>query len=149
MWLWQPKVIYSSSQNDMEGNRSIRYTVRLTSKEDIEMKSAMELEGYKSVAKYIRHRLLSKDIRRRNLRIRDENLEKRFSLFVADMKKIGVNYNQVVKAVNILMKQRETNGRGTFSRRSMIQKCTELEALTKMMIDTMEKMSQEINDSNT
>ena len=45
MWLWQPKVIYSSSQNDMEGNRSIRYTVRLTSKEDIEMKSAMELEG--------------------------------------------------------------------------------------------------------
>ena len=131
----------------MEENRSIRYTIRLTSKEDIEMRSAMELEGYKSIAKYIRHRLLSKDIRRRNLRIRDENLEKRFVLFVADMKKIGVNYNQVVKAVNILMKQR-TNGRGTFSRRSMIQKCTELEALTKTMIDAMEKMCQEINDSN-
>lgn len=65
------------------------------------------------------------------------------------MKKIGVNYNQVVKAVNILMKQRDINGRGTLSRRAMIQKCIELETLTKTMIDAMEKMSQEINDSNT
>ena len=149
MWLWQPKVIYSSSQKVMEENRCIRYTVRLTAKEDIEMKSAMELEGYRSIAKYIRHRLLSKDIRRRNLRIRDENLEKRFALFVADMKKVGVNYNQVVKAVNTLMKQHNTNGRSSFSRRSMIQKCTELEALTKTMIEALEKMSLEINESNT
>lgn len=133
----------------MEENRCIRYTVRLTAKEDIEMKSAMELEGYRSIAKYIRHRLLSKDIRRRNLRIRDENLEKRFALFVADMKKVGVNYNQVVKAVNTLMKQHSTNGRSSFSRRSMIQKCTELEALTKTMIEALEKMSLEINESNT
>ena len=71
----------------------------------------MRLEGYNNRSKYIREAVISTRIRRRNLSRNDANLSKQIDMLRVELKRIGVNYNQRVKALNTLARLRDKNGR--------------------------------------
>jgi len=81
--------------------RTIKVTFRLTESEAAKFQALMEMEGYRSMSRYTRDKVLSGRIRRRrNLSQNEANISKQMELLRLEIKRIGVNYNQVVRAVN-------------------------------------------------
>lgn len=71
----------------------------------------MRLSGYNNRSKYIRERVLAKRLQRRNYSRNDANLVRQIDMLRVELKRIGVNYNQRVKALNTLARLRDKNGR--------------------------------------
>ena len=84
---------------------------RLTDDEYIRLKSLMNMMGYRCVSLFIRDQLLKTRVQRRNLRRTEANLSRQLEQLTTEVKRIGVNYNQRVKALNTLARLRDKNGR--------------------------------------
>ena len=95
----------------MSERRKYYVNVRFTEKELEKLMLQMRLEGYNNRSKYIREAVISTRIRRRNLSRNDANLSKQIDMLRVELKRIGVNYNQRVKALNTLARLRDKNGR--------------------------------------
>jgi len=95
----------------MSERRKYYVNVRFTEKELEKLMLQMRLEGYHNRSKYIREAVISTRIRRRNLSRNDANLSKQIDMLRVELKRIGVNYNQRVKALNTLARLRDKNGR--------------------------------------
>lgn len=95
----------------MRERRKYYVNVRFTEKELERLMLQMRLEGYHNRSKYIREAVISTRIRRRNLSRNDANLSKQIDMLRVELKRIGVNYNQRVKALNTLARLRDKNGR--------------------------------------
>ena len=95
----------------MSERRKYYVNVRFSEKELEKLLLQMRLEGYHNRSKYIREAVISTRIRRRNLSRNDANLSKQIDMLRVELKRIGVNYNQRVKALNTLARLRDKNGR--------------------------------------
>ena len=95
----------------MSEPRKYYVNVRFSEKELEKLLLQMRLEGYHNRSKYIREAVISTRIRRRNLSRHDANLSKQIDMLRVELKRIGVNYNQRVKALNTLARLRDKNGR--------------------------------------
>ena len=95
----------------MSEPRKYYVNVRFSEKELEKLLLQMRLEGYHNRSKYIREAVISTRIRRRNLSRNDANLSKQIDMLRVELKRIGVNYNQRVKALNTLARLRDKNGR--------------------------------------
>lgn len=96
---------------DKTQNRTKRYTIRFTEKEDIAFKNKLAAAGYKSFAKYIRDCALGNGITvPRKIRLTDRGLRDQLNAINASIQKIGVNYNQTVAAINTLIVSTRENG---------------------------------------
>lgn len=62
----------------------------------------MHLSGYNNRSKFIRETILPGRFRRRNLSRNDSDIVKQIELLRLDIKRIGVNYNQRVRALNTI-----------------------------------------------
>ncbi len=80
--------------------RTRRLNIRLTELEYIDFRHRMEDAGYKSVSRYIRKKLFSTRVMPVRRAVQEEKVLESMRLLVAEVKKIGVNYNQVVKSYN-------------------------------------------------
>lgn len=76
--------------------------VRFSEDEFCRLSSLMNLSGYNNRSKFIRETILSRRVRRRNLSRNETNLIKQIELLRLDIKRIGVNYNQRVRAMNTI-----------------------------------------------
>lgn len=137
-------------KTDLEGrivekNKTHRITFRLTDKEVVDLETAMALENFRSKSKYIRRQLFSKQVRRRNLKPTDENLPREVAMLGAGVKKIGVNYNQVVKAVNTAAKLKKRDGSPAVSPRHLEHQLGELHGQMDEIISLFHQFMEKFN----
>lgn len=97
----------------------------------------MALEGFRVRSRFIRDVLLRGRIRRRYLSRTDSNIVKQIEILRAEIKRIGINYNQVVRAVNTLAQYRDKRGNSVVTAELLDGKLTDLRS---MMVSVMEKM---------
>lgn len=126
-------------------NKTVRITFRITDEEAIDLATMMSLEGFSSRSKFIRKRLFGRKIQRRKLVSSDANICKQIEILRADIKKIGVNYNQVVKAVNTAVKLKGSNGRPVVSTRSMEYKLSGMKTLMEGILAKVCEIKEELS----
>lgn len=109
------------------------------SEEDVaRLDSLMAMEGFRNRSKYLRKKLLGARVNaRRNFRKTDANLTKQVLLLRTEIRKIGINYNQVVKAVNTLAGLRDKRGNAVITEMTINGHLTDLKS---MMVSAMEKV---------
>lgn len=109
------------------------------SEEDVaRLDSLMAMEGFRNRSKYLRKKLLGARVNaRRNFRKTDANLTKQVLLLRTEIRKIGINYNQVVKAVNTLAGLRDKRGNAVITEMTINGHLTDLKS---MMVFAMEKV---------
>ena len=109
------------------------------SEEDVaRLDSLMAMEGFRNRSKYLRKKLLGARVNtRRNFRKTDANLTKQVLLLRTEIRKIGINYNQVVKAVNTLAGLRDKRGNAVITEMTINGHLTDLKS---MMVSALEKV---------
>lgn len=96
---------------DKSDNRVRFRGIRFTEKEEIILQQRINAAGYKSVSRYIRDCALGNGITvPRKIRLTDRGLRDQLNAINASIQKIGVNYNQVVAAINTLIVSTRENG---------------------------------------
>ena len=126
----------------MKERKDVFVNTRFTANEIVSIQAQMDLEGYKSRSRFVRERVLSSQPRRRNLdkAPKDQaSIAKKLEVLSADVRKIGNNYNQVVRAVNTAVGLRTKDGRPVVSNTSMEY---QLVQLRRMMQDILSCLSQ-------
>ena len=114
-------------------------TVRFTEEEFEKLMIQMQFAGFNSMSFYARSVLLEGRIRRRNLSKSTSNLTREITLLKSELRKIGVNYNQRVKALNTLAKLRDKNGR-------VIVNAADIDHDMMQMKRMMDGMVQKVNE---
>lgn len=135
---------------------SRRITVRLTEKEYEKLMLQRDLSGYRSISIYIRDVLFSTRIQRRNYSKTDANLARQVTMLRSELRRIGINYNQRVKALNTLTKLRDKKGNLIINMRDIDRDTLEMKRMMEEMVKVvnelysrvMETDSPESGDSN-
>lgn len=109
--------------------------------------AAMTLEGFRSRSRYIRHVIMRGRLRRRYLSRNTANLSKQIEILRAEIKRIGVNYNQVVRAVNSMAKLRDRQGNAVITSHTIEGKLTDLRQMMISVLDKVEAISREVSDN--
>ena len=117
----------------------------MTEGEVAKMEALMALEGFRSRSKYLRKGAAGPRVVRRNLRRTDANLSKQIELLRADIKRIGVNYNQVVKAVNTLSLLRDKRGNAVVTAQTLDGNLTDLKTMMLSVLEKVETISAEVS----
>lgn len=120
--------------------------VRFSEAEYENLATLMRLAGYRNRSKFIRESLLSKRYRRRNLSLNDANLSKQIELLRAEIRRIGVNYNQRVKTLNTLAKFRDRQGRMIVSRTDIEHDMTDMKRMMDSMVSKVSLIEKEVAD---
>lgn len=111
--------------------------IRFSDAEFEKLSMQMQLEGYRNRSKYIRETVLVRRIQRRNFHRTEANITKQLALLMAEISRIGNNYNQKVRALNTLAKLRDRNGRPVVTA-GMVR--TDLADMKSMMSEILEKV---------
>lgn len=120
--------------------------VRFSEAEYENLATLMRLAEYRNRSKFIRESLLSKRYRRRNLSLNDANLSKQIELLRAEIRRIGVNYNQRVKTLNTLAKFRDRQGRMIVSRTDIEHDMTDMKRMMDSMVSKVSLIEKEVAD---
>ena len=86
-------------------------------------------------------------LRRRYLSRNAANLSKQIEILRAENKRIGVNYNQVVRAVNSMAKLRDKQGNAVITSHTIEGKLTDLCQMMISVLDKVEAISTEVSDN--
>lgn len=130
----------------MKGIRDRFITIRFTEEEYVNLGTIMKLEGYNSRSRFVRDRIFITSIRRRNLSQNDANLSKQIELLNAAINKIGINYNQTVKAVNRAVGLRDKEGNPVVTDRLMDFRLTGLKKQMDGILSEIDKLKAAIAD---
>ena len=117
----------------------------MTEEEVQKLESDMSLSGYHSRSRYIREMLFSRQTRRRYLSRSDANLARQVQLLRVEIKRIGINYNQRVKALNTLAKLRDRHGRPVVTAHDIDHDMMDMKKMMQGMVNKMDQVVKEIN----
>ncbi len=106
----------------------------------------MRLAGYRNRSRFIRESLLSTRCRRRNLSRNEANLSKQIELLRAEIRRVGVNYNQRVKTLNTLAKFRDRQGRMIVSATDIEHDMTDMKRMMDTMVSKVSLIEKEVTD---
>ena len=129
----------------MKKKRTIKFTFRMTEEEAQKLDSDMSLAGYHSRSRYIREMLFSRQTRRRYLSRGDANLARQVQLLRVEIKRIGINYNQRVKALNTLARLRDRHGRPVVTAHDIDHDMMDMKKMMQGMVRMMDQIVKEIN----
>ena len=133
----------------MKKNKTVRISFRLTEDEAAILDSSMVLEGFRSRSKYIRTVLMRGRLRRRYLSRNTANISKQIELLRSEIKRIGVNYNQVVRAVNTLAQLRDKQGNAVITSHTIDGKLTDLRMMMISVLDKVDTIEEELSDNQS
>ena len=119
----------------------------MTEEDAAKMDALMALEGFRSRSKYIRKKVIGARVFRRNLRHHDANIAKQIEILRAEIKRIGVNYNQVVRAVNTLAQLRDKRGNAVISAHTIDGNLTDLKNMMLSVLEKVDAISAEVSDN--
>lgn len=126
-------------ENNIEMEHKDKFVnIRFTENEIAQIQMQMNLEGYNSRSRYIRDKVLAGKVQRRDYSNAAPGSSKQMEFLIAEIKRIGNNYNQVVRAVNRSVGLTTKSGNPAVSTKSMEY---QLGQLKKMMQDIMNKLS--------
>lgn len=128
-------------------NKTVKISFRMTEEETAKLDAEMALEGFRSRSKYIRKVLLRGRIKRRYLSRNSANIAKQIEILRAEIKRIGVNYNQVVRAVNSMAKLRDKRGNAVITSHTIEGKLTDLRQMMISVLDKVDAISAEVSDN--
>ena len=120
--------------------------VRFSESEYENLATLMRLAGYRNRSKFIRESLLSTKCRRRNLSRNEANLSKQIELLRAEIRRVGVNYNQRVKTLNTLAKFRDRQGRMIVSATDIEHDMTDMKRMMDTMVSKVCLIEKEVTD---
>ena len=120
--------------------------VRFSEAEYENLMTLMRLAGYRNRSKFIRESLLSTRCRRRNLSRNEANLSKQIELLRAEIRRVGVNYNQRVKTLNTLAKFRDRQGRMIVSATDIEHDMTDMKRMMDAMVSKVSMIEKEVTD---
>ena len=120
--------------------------VRFSESEYENLATLMRLAGYRNRSRFIRESLLSTRCRRRNLSRNEANLSKQIELLRAEIRRVGVNYNQRVKTLNTLAKFRDRQGRMIVSATDIEHDMTDMKRMMDAMVSKVCLIEKEVSD---
>ena len=120
--------------------------VRFSESEYENLATLMRLAGYRNRSRFIRESLLSTRCRRRNLSRNEANLSKQIELLRAEIRRVGVNYNQRVKTLNTLAKFRDRQGRMIVSATDIEHDMTDMKRMMETMVSKVCLIEKEVSD---
>ena len=120
--------------------------VRFSESEYENLATLMRLAGYRNRSRFIRESLLSTRCRRRNLSRNEANLSKQIELLRAEIRRVGVNYNQRVKTLNTLAKFRDRQGRMIVSATDIEHDMTDMKRMMVAMVSKVSMIEKEVTD---
>lgn len=122
----------------MRKNKTFIVRFRVTEEELAKLEALMAMEGFRNRSNYIRKCVLGGRVNvRRNFRQTEANLTKQVLLLRTEIRKIGINYNQVVHSLNTLAKLRDKRGNAVISE---VTVNGHLEDLKAMMVSAIQKL---------
>ena len=124
--------------------KSVHVSLRITEEEHIRMKSLMALMGYRNVSMFIRDQILKGRVVRRNLSKTEANLSRQIEQVHADIKRIGINYNQMVRAVNTLAKLRDKRGNAVITSSAIDGNLSDMRLLMEALLDRVLLLAHEV-----
>ena len=121
------------------------------SEEDVtKLDSLMAMEGFRNRSTYMRKKLLgARIIIRRNFRKTDANLSKQVLLLRTEIRKIGVNYNQVVRAVNTLAGLRDKRGNAVITEMTINGHLSDLKSMMVSALGKMDAIAHNVIEDET
>ena len=128
--------------------KSVFIGFRITEEESIKLRGLMAMMGYRNVSLFIRDQLLRGRVQRRNLRRTEANLSRQVEQLRMEIKRIGVNYNQVVKAVNTLSKLRDRHGNAAVSAASIDGNLTDMKIMMEALLERVRFIAGEVEAMN-
>lgn len=128
--------------------KSVFICFRITEEESIKLRGLMAMMGYRNVSLFIRDQLLRGRVQRRNLRRTEANLSRQVEQLRMEIKRIGVNYNQVVKAVNTLSKLRDRHGNAAVSAASIDGNLTDMKIMMEALLERVRFIAGEVEAMN-
>ncbi len=123
-------------------NKRIDFWVTLEEYESI--KADQESMDYTNLSKYLRTLVLRKKIPIKKVVVTERAIRKQINDISTKINRIGSNYNQVVKAVNIRMKAKKKNGDPVINTKYLTYQLDKLETLTSQMIDLHNKLIETV-----
>ena len=120
--------------------------VRFSESEYENLATLMRLAGYRNRSRFIRESLLSTRCRRRNLSRNEANISKQIELLRAEIRRVGVNYNQRVKTLNTLAKFRDRQGRMIVSAADIEHDMTDMKRMMDTMVSKVSMIEKEVTD---
>ena len=127
--------------------KSVHVSLRITEEEHIRMKSLMALMGYRNVSMFIRDQILKSRVQRRNLRRTEANISRQLEQLTAEVKRIGVNYNQRVKTLNRLANVKDRRGNAIVNARDIEHDMQEMKRMMDGMVKTFTEIRAAVLDS--
>ena len=121
----------------------------MTEEETAKLDAEMALEGFRSRSKYIRKVLLRGRIKRRYLSRNSANIAKQIEILRAEIRRIGVNYNQVVRAVNSMARLRDKRGNAVITAHTIDGKLTDLRQMMISVLDKVDAIGEEVSDNQS
>ena len=100
--------------------------------------------GYRNVSLFIREQILGTRVQRRNLSKTEANLSRQIEQVHTEIKRIGINYNQVVRAVNTLAKLRDKRGNAVITQHTIDAHLADLKSLTMSLIGKANEICLEV-----
>lgn len=121
--------------------------VRFSDEELEKLLLQMRLSGYRNRSKYIRERAIAVRIQRRYYGRNEATLIKQIELLRAELKHIGVNYNQRVKALNTLAKLRDKRGRPIINAADIDRDMMQMKHMMDGMVEKVNEIYNQVNES--
>ena len=90
--------------------RCIWHHFRVTEKEEIQIRRDMANADYLSMSKYFRHRILQQKITVEKVIVTDRTIRNQINNLSAQIERIGVNFNQAVRALHSSLNVKRKNG---------------------------------------
>lgn len=104
----------------------------------------MALMGYRNVSMFIRDQILKGRVVRRNLSKTEANLSRQIEQVHADIKRISINYNQMVRAVNTLAKLRDKRGNAVITSSTIDGNLSDMRLLMEALLDRVLLLAHEV-----
>ena len=131
-------------------NKTIIVRFRVTEEELTKLETLMALEGFRNRSSYLRKCVLGGRIyARRNLKRTDANITKQIQLLRTEIKKIAVNYNQVVKSMNTFARLRDKQGHSVISEVTVNGHLTDLKAMMVSLLSKVNTIEAQVTSEET
>ena len=123
--------------------------IRFSGNEFEKLRLQMELSCYRSMSIYIRDILFSTRIQRRNYSKADANLARQVTMLRSELRQIGVNYNQRVKAINTLSKLHDKKGNLIVNRRDIDRDMLEMKRMMEDMVNVVNELYDHVMETDS
>lgn len=125
--------------------KTIRLCVRMTETEVATLDSLMAMAGFRNRSNYIRKCVLGGRVNvRRNFRKTEANLAKQVLLLRTEIRKIGINYNQVVRSLNTFAKLRDKHGNAVVSEITVHGHLEDLKSMMEKALSKVETIARDV-----